>query len=97
LLEIYADGCLISGSNEGFNAVINGLKQHNFCLKMEDFLSDYLSCKIEINRKKEILLFMQPHLIKRFRRQIARGSQQFKYLCNPWNTLFQNCDVKYQC
>ena len=49
LLGIYVDDCLVIGSNEGIDDVINGLKMHTFGLKVEDFLSDYLSCKIHMD------------------------------------------------
>ena len=37
---------------------------HKFGLKVEEFLSDYLSCKIHMDREKKVLYVMQPHLIK---------------------------------
>ena len=40
LLGVYVDDCLVIGSNEGIDEVINGLKIHKFRLKFEEFLSD---------------------------------------------------------
>jgi len=64
LIGIYVDDCLVIGNDEEIDDVIDGLKKHNFGLKVEDFSTDYLSCKIHMNREKRLLFVKQPHLIK---------------------------------
>jgi hypothetical protein len=54
---IYVDDCLTIGAEEAIEEVINALKGHNFGLKVEDILTDYLSCKIFQERNIRI---MQP-------------------------------------
>jgi hypothetical protein len=46
IIVIYVDDCLIIGTEEAIEEVINELKGHNFGLKVEDNLTDHLSCKI---------------------------------------------------
>jgi hypothetical protein len=46
ITETYLDDCLTIHIEEAIEIVINALKGHNFGLKVEDNLTDYLSCKI---------------------------------------------------
>jgi hypothetical protein len=55
MVTVYVDNCLVVGSTEGIEDMINCLKKCDFGLKIEDTHIDYLSCKIQI---------MQSHLIK---------------------------------
>jgi hypothetical protein len=43
---IYVDDCLTIGTEEAIEEVTNALKGNNFCLKVEDNLTAYFSCKI---------------------------------------------------
>ena len=44
IIAIYVDDCLIIGDDSKINEVIEELKGYNFGLKVEDHLTDYLSC-----------------------------------------------------
>ena len=43
--------------------MINCRKNCNFVLKIEDNLTDYLSCKIQINQESKTTFSMQSHFI----------------------------------
>jgi hydrogenase maturation factor HypE len=64
LVGIYVDDCMVIGCDEDIDKVIKGLKGYGFGLKVEEFLTDYLSCKIMMNRENAEVLVMQPHLLK---------------------------------
>jgi hypothetical protein len=64
IIAIYVDDCLIIGDDSNINEVIEELKGYNFGLKVEEHLSDYLSCQIITNLDDKMLFIMQPHLIK---------------------------------
>jgi hypothetical protein len=49
IVAVYADNCLVVGSKEGIQDMINCLRS-DFGLKIKDNLTDYLSCKIQINQ-----------------------------------------------
>jgi hypothetical protein len=62
LVGIYVDNCMVIGCDQDIEKVIIGLKKYGFGLKVEEFFTDYLSCKVMMNRKN--VLVMQPHLLK---------------------------------
>jgi hypothetical protein len=45
MIAIYVDDCLSIRTEETIEEVIKALKGHNFGLKVEDNLTDNLSCK----------------------------------------------------
>ena len=53
MVGVYVDNCLILGSKEGIQDMIICLKNCDFGLKIEDNLTDYVSCKIHINQATE--------------------------------------------
>ena len=63
LMVIYADNYLTIGIDKEIDEVIESLKAFGFGLKVENELSEYLSCKIvqEVDQNK--VWIMQPHLI----------------------------------
>jgi hypothetical protein len=64
MAAVYVDDCLVIGSKKGIQDIINCLKNCDFGLKIEDSLTDYLSCKSQINQATKTPYIMQPHLIK---------------------------------
>jgi hypothetical protein len=64
IIAIYVKDCLIIGDDSNINEVIEELKGYNFGLKVEDHLTNYLSCQIMTNLGDKTLFIMQPHLIK---------------------------------
>ena len=63
MVAVYVDDCLVVGSEKGIEEMIICLKNCDFGLKIEDNLTDYLSCKIQINQQTKTTYVMQPHLI----------------------------------
>ena len=63
MAAVYVDDCLVVGSEKGIEEMIICLKNCDFGLKIEDNLTDYLSCKIQINQQTKTTYVMQPHLI----------------------------------
>jgi Reverse transcriptase (RNA-dependent DNA polymerase) len=49
IIAIYVNDCLIIGDDLKINEVMEELKGYNFGLKVEDHLTDYLSCRIITN------------------------------------------------
>jgi Reverse transcriptase (RNA-dependent DNA polymerase) len=64
IIAIYVDDCLIIGEDSKINEVIEERKGYYFGLKVEDHLTDYLSCRIITNFDDKTLFIMQSHLIK---------------------------------
>jgi hypothetical protein len=64
MFAVYVDNCLIVGSKEGIQDMINCLKNCDLGFKIEDNLTDYLSCKIQNNQATKTTYIMKPHLIK---------------------------------
>jgi Reverse transcriptase (RNA-dependent DNA polymerase) len=51
LVGINVDDCMVIGCDQDIEKVIKGLKEYGFGLKVEEFLTDYLSCKVMTNRE----------------------------------------------
>ena len=63
LVAVNDDDCLVVGSKKGIIDMINCLTNFDFGLKIEDNLTDSLSCEIQINPEIKTTFVMQPHLI----------------------------------
>jgi hypothetical protein len=64
IVAVYVDSCLIAGSKKGIDYMINYLKNdYDFGLQIEDYLTDYLCGKFQINQETKTKFTMQPHLI----------------------------------
>jgi hypothetical protein len=63
LIAIYVDDCLVIGTDEGIDNVVNNLRDYKFCLKVNHDLTDYLSCMICVDYESKTTFVMQPHLI----------------------------------
>jgi hypothetical protein len=50
MVAVNIEDCLVVGNKERIKGMINCLKNCYFGLKIEDNLTDYLSCKIQINQ-----------------------------------------------
>jgi hypothetical protein len=63
IIGIYVDDCLIIGKNESIDCLIDELKKHEFNLKVEKNVNEYLSCCIEESKGERKLTMIQPHLL----------------------------------
>jgi hypothetical protein len=50
---IYVDDCLVIGTDEGIDNLINNLRDYNFGLKVSHNLTDYLICMIHEDMKRK--------------------------------------------
>ena len=83
MMEINVDDCLTIGTDEAIEEVINALKAHNFGLKVEDNLTDYLSCKIVQERDKGKAWIIQPHLIDNLEKKFGEEVSAMKGYTTP--------------
>jgi hypothetical protein len=63
IIGIYVDDCFIIGKEESIECLIYDLKKHEFNLKIEGNLNEYLSCCIEESKDEGKLTKIQPHLL----------------------------------
>ena len=63
LIGIYVDDCLVVGKERDIDHLIVALKENGFNLKIENNLTDYLSCRVIEDVKLNQILILQPHLI----------------------------------
>jgi hypothetical protein len=66
MIGIYVDECLVIGKRDKIDELIVDLKTSRFNLKVEDNLTDYLSCQLIENAELKEILILQPHLINNF-------------------------------
>jgi hypothetical protein len=55
IIGVCVNDCLIIGKEEGIECLIDELKKHEFDLKVEKNVNEYLSCCIEESKIKENL------------------------------------------
>jgi hypothetical protein len=63
MIGIYVDDCLVIGKRDKIDEPIVYLKTSRFNLKVENNLTDYLSCQLVENAELKEILILQPHLI----------------------------------
>ena len=63
MVAVNVNYCLVIGNEKGIKEMINCDKIWDFVLKIEDNLTDYLSCKIQINQETKTTYLIQPHLM----------------------------------
>jgi hypothetical protein len=63
MMAIYMDDCLTIGTEPAIDEVIELMKNYGFGLKVENDLTDYLSCKIIQDIDQGKAWIMQSHLI----------------------------------
>jgi hypothetical protein len=77
---IYVDDCLIIGKEVNIESLIDESNKHQFNLKVERNVNEYLSCCIEESKDEGKLTMIQPHLLtcltKNFFEEI-KGKRKF--------------------
>jgi hypothetical protein len=80
IIGIYVNDCLITGKVKRIDHLNDKLKRHEFYLKFERNVNEYLSCCIEESKDERKLTMIQPHLlthlIHNFREEIE-GKRKF--------------------
>ena len=64
LIALYVDDCLCIGDKEALKDLEKEFKDAGFTVKIEDDLTDYLSCQINRSKDGKTACLTQPHLIK---------------------------------
>jgi Ethanolamine utilization protein EutJ (predicted chaperonin) len=64
LIAIYVDDCLIIGTDEGIDNIINILRDYNFGLNVNHNLTDHLSYRIHVDYENKTTFVMQTHALK---------------------------------
>jgi hypothetical protein len=80
IIGIYADDCLIIGKEESVASLIHELNNHEFNLKIERSVNEYLSCRIEGSKDEGKLTMIQSHLLTCFIQNFAdeiKGKRKF--------------------
>jgi hypothetical protein len=79
-MGVHVDDIYACGDKEALDDAIIGLKRH-FKIKIEDHLSDYLSCEIRFNANKTKAWIGQPHLLKGLEKKfgdMVKSSQTYR-------------------
>jgi hypothetical protein len=80
-IGLYVDDCYCCRHEAAINDTIEQIKANGFGVKVEDDLSDYLSCNIVFNKEKTKAWLGQPHLIKSLEKKfgdLVKSLQQYK-------------------
>ena len=62
-VAIYVDDCLFCGTTEMIDEMVKGIVKWGLQVKVEDNLTDYLSCRVIFDKTREMAWLGQPHLI----------------------------------
>jgi hypothetical protein len=89
MIAIYIDDCLTIGIDKAIEEIINALKGHNFGMKVEDNLNDYLNCKILQERDKGKVCIMQPHLIDNLEKKFGKEKNKMQSYTTPRTPRFK--------
>jgi hypothetical protein len=63
IIGIDVDDCFIIGKESSISKLLEDLKKHEFNLKIEKDVVEYLSCHIVESKKEAKLTMIQPHLL----------------------------------
>jgi Reverse transcriptase (RNA-dependent DNA polymerase) len=109
IVGIYVDDCLIIGKESSVSSLLEELKKHEFNLKIEKNVKEYLSCCIVETKEEGKLTMIQPHLltrltqkfgeeIKGMRKYLTPGTPRFKILksTNDIEVLDNEHQTKYR-
>jgi len=83
MIAIYVDDCLMIGKQEAIDDAIAGLEKSGFKLKIENELTDYLSCNIIFNKSKTKAWVGQPHLLKNLREKFGERVKKLQMYRTP--------------
>jgi Reverse transcriptase (RNA-dependent DNA polymerase) len=89
IIAIYVNDCLIIGDDSDINEVIEELKGYNVGRKIEDDLTDYLSCRIITNFDNKTLFIMQPHLFKNLKTKFGAEIMNLSNYSTPGTPRFK--------
>ena len=88
-LAMYVDDCLCVGDEEALKDAVKRIGKH-FKLKIEETLSDYLSCEILFNKERTKIWIGQPHMIKKIEDtfgEMVKKNQNYKTPGTPHHRI----------
>jgi hypothetical protein len=80
---------LIIGKNESIDCLIDELKKHEFNLKVERNVNEYLSCCIEESKDERKLTMIQPHLLTRLIKNFGEEIEEKSKFLTPGTPRFK--------
>jgi hypothetical protein len=89
IIGIYIDNCLIIGKDESIECLIDELKKHEFNLKVEMNVNEYLSCCIEESKDEGKLTMIQPHLLTRLIKNFGEEIEGKRKFLTPGTPRFK--------
>jgi hypothetical protein len=84
-IALYVGDCYCVGHKEAIQDTITKIIADGFDVKVEDDLTDYLSCNILFNKNKTKAWLGQPHLIKNLEKKYGEAVKSLKH------TRLQEC------
>lgn len=70
-VAIYVDDCLFCGTTKMIEDTIEGIKKHGLEVKVEDNMTDYLSCNVVFDKDKQMGWLGQPHLLNNLKKKFG--------------------------
>ena len=83
IVAIYVDDCLFVGHEKLIQDTVEGIKKWGLEVKIENDLSDYLSCKILFNKDRSKAWLGQPHLIKSLNEKFGESVKNLQTYRTP--------------
>jgi hypothetical protein len=81
--------CLVMEKDEQISKLIADLKVQGFKLKVENNLTDYLTCHIVENKQKNEIIILQPHLINNLVEKFGNEDQDRRIYKTPRTSRFK--------
>jgi Reverse transcriptase (RNA-dependent DNA polymerase)/gag-polypeptide of LTR copia-type/Zinc knuckle len=89
IVGIYVDDCLIIGKESSVSNLLKELKKHEFNLKIEKDVVEYLSCCIIETKNEAKLTMIQPHLLTRLNQKFGEEIKDMRKYMTPGTPRFK--------
>jgi hypothetical protein len=89
MIRIYVEIFLMIGKRNKFDELIVELKTSGFTLKVENNLTDYLTCQLIENAESKEILILQPHLINNLEVKFGYEVKNRRIYKNPGTPRFK--------
>ena len=83
LIALYVDDCLCCGHEKAIKKLIKEFQENGYTLKIEEDMTDYLSCQILFSKDKKKAWLGQPHLIKNLKTKFGKMVQGLTEYVTP--------------
>jgi hypothetical protein len=82
-IALYVDDCLCIGNDAAIKDLVKGMETQGFTLKIDEELTDYLSCQLVFLDDKLRLWIRQPHLIKNLDKKFSSEVNRLQCYWTP--------------